>query len=80
MVGVNVGIPASHPYLPFGGIKQSLVGSNKVQGKDGVDFFTQNKVATVRFAPPAGGLQAAGGNPEAAAPKADAAVRSCIAQ
>jgi len=53
MVGVNVGICAPHPYLPFGGIKGSLVGNNKVQGKDAIDFFTQNKVATVRVVDPA---------------------------
>ena len=54
MIGVNVGVPAPHPYLPFGGIKDSHLGTNKVQGKDGLDFFTQNKIATIRFAPPAG--------------------------
>ncbi|MGA7874092.1 MAG: CoA-acylating methylmalonate-semialdehyde dehydrogenase [Desulfoferrobacter sp.] len=54
MVGVNVGICAPHPYLPFGGIKHSLVGTDKVQGKAGVDFFTQEKVATVRFTSPTG--------------------------
>jgi len=53
MVGVNVGVCAPHPYLPFGGIKGSLVGNNKVQGKDGIDFFTQSKVATVRVVDPA---------------------------
>lgn len=53
MVGVNVGICAPHPYLPFGGIKGSLIGNNKVQGKDVVDFFTQNKVATIRVVDPA---------------------------
>ena len=45
MVGVNVGICAPHPYIPFGGIKGSLLGTNKAQGKDGIDFFTQNKVS-----------------------------------
>lgn len=54
MVGVNVGICAPHPYLPFGGIKDSLVGNNKVQGKDAIDFFTQNKTATVRVVDPTG--------------------------
>lgn len=54
MVGVNVGVPAPHPYLPFGGIKDSHVGTNKVQGKDGIDFFTQNKISTVRFSHPKG--------------------------
>jgi len=56
MIGVNVGIPAPHPYLPFGGIKDSHLGTNKVQGKDGIDFFIQNKIATIRFAPPKGSV------------------------
>ncbi|MBI9087043.1 MAG: aldehyde dehydrogenase family protein [Desulfobacterales bacterium] len=74
MVGVNVGIPAPHPYLPFGGIKDSHLGTDKVQGKDGIDFFTQNKIATIRFAPPASQ------DKEGAAPRQDSAsVRSCVA-
>lgn len=73
MVGVNIGVPAPHPYLPFGGIKDSHLGTNKVQGKEGIDFFTQGKVATIRFAHPdavsaAGGAKPAGG------------VRSCVAK
>jgi malonate-semialdehyde dehydrogenase (acetylating)/methylmalonate-semialdehyde dehydrogenase len=79
MVGVNVGVPAPHPYLPFGGIKHSLVGTDKVQGRDGIDFFTQNKIATVRFAPPAAGQLKADCGKEAAAPKTSE-VRSCTAQ
>lgn len=72
MVGVNVGICAPHPYLPFGGIKGSLVGNNKVQGKDAIDFFTQNKVATVRVVDPR--------TKKSAADKpADSSVRSCVA-
>jgi malonate-semialdehyde dehydrogenase (acetylating)/methylmalonate-semialdehyde dehydrogenase len=71
MVGVNIGVPAPHPYLPFGGIKDSLVGTNKVQGKDGIDFFTQNKIASIRFMHPKG---------EAAElASRDARVRSCVA-
>jgi malonate-semialdehyde dehydrogenase (acetylating)/methylmalonate-semialdehyde dehydrogenase len=74
MVGVNVGVCAPHPYLPFGGIKDSHLGTNKVQGKDGIDFFTQNKIATIRVTPPAGvsedGKKADGDN----------SVRSCVAQ
>jgi malonate-semialdehyde dehydrogenase (acetylating)/methylmalonate-semialdehyde dehydrogenase len=50
MLGVNVGVPASMPYLPFGGTKGSLLGSQiKAQGTDAVDFFTKRKVATIRF-------------------------------
>ncbi len=71
MIGVNVGICAPHPYLPFGGIKGSLVGNNKVQGKDAIDFFTQNKVATVRVVNPKGD--------NAPAKPADSSVRSCVA-
>ncbi|HYA02334.1 MAG TPA: CoA-acylating methylmalonate-semialdehyde dehydrogenase [Syntrophobacteria bacterium] len=76
MVGVNVGISAPHPYLPFGGIKDSLVGTNKVQGKDGIDFFTQSKIATVRVAPPTGRHLAEGLRP---AGKPSREVRSCVA-
>lgn len=70
MIGVNVGICAPHPYLPFGGIKGSLVGNNKVQGKDGVEFFTQNKVATVRVVEPGATVVSRSENTE---------VRSCVA-
>lgn len=73
MVGVNVGICAPHPYLPFGGIKDSLVGTDKVQGKDGIDFFTQNKVATIRVAPPEGVSE------EGERKDGDSSVRSCVA-
>ncbi|MCP4342061.1 MAG: aldehyde dehydrogenase family protein, partial [Desulfobulbaceae bacterium] len=74
MVGVNVGICAPHPYLPFGGIKDSHLGTDKVQGKDGIDFFTQNKIATVRYTPPAGV------NDKGERTDGDKSVRSCVAQ
>ncbi|MCB2215619.1 aldehyde dehydrogenase family protein [Desulfofustis glycolicus] len=80
MVGVNVGICAPHPYLPFGGIKDSHLGTNKVQGKDGIDFFTQNKVATVRVAPPSGTYVAGESASASTEKKASPAVRSCVAQ
>ena len=71
MVGVNIGVPAPHPYLPFGGIKDSHLGTNKVQGKEGIDFFTQGKVATIRFADP---------NAGSAADSKHTGVRSCVAR
>jgi len=74
MVGVNVGICAPHPYLPFGGIKDSHLGTDKVQGKDGVDFFTQNKIATIRYSAPSS-MEAA-----PIASKGSKGVRSCVAQ
>jgi malonate-semialdehyde dehydrogenase (acetylating)/methylmalonate-semialdehyde dehydrogenase len=79
MVGVNVGVCAPHPYLPFGGIKDSHLGTNKVQGKDGIDFFVQNKIATIRVAPPTGHYS--GGESAASAEKKEkTTVRSCVAQ
>lgn len=71
MVGVNIGVPAPHPYLPFGGIKDSHLGTNKAQGKDGISFFTQNKVASIRFMHPKGDA----GELAAKDPK----IRSCVA-
>lgn len=79
MVGVNVGISAPHPYMPFGGIKDSLVGNNKAQGKEGIDFFTQNKVATVRIIPPSDeGKMVKPGDSNEAQGK-DNSIRSCTA-
>ena len=71
MVGVNVGICAPHPYVPFGGIKGSLLGTDKVQGKGGIDFFTQHKVTTTRTYDPKGKA----GQAAPVAPR----VRSCVA-
>ena len=81
MVGINVGVCAPHPYLPFGGIKDSLVGNNKVQGKDGFDFFVQSKVATIRVAAPAGALakDSSSEQSEPASSESKSGVRSCIA-
>lgn len=79
MVGINVGVCAPHPYMPFGGIKDSLVGNNKVQGKEGFDFFTQNKVSTVRVVAP----QQLSGDASTSSVEQSSAnkgnVRSCIA-
>lgn len=49
MIGVNVGIPAPVAYLPFGGMKASLLSDVKAQGKAVVNFFTQDKIVTERF-------------------------------
>ncbi len=71
MVGVNVGICAPHPFVPFGGIKGSLLGTDKVQGKGGIDFFTQHKVTTTRTYDPKGRAP----TPAQTSPR----VRSCVA-
>ncbi len=49
MIGVNVGIPAPVPYLPFGGMNASMICDIKMQGKAAVDFFTEDKVVVERY-------------------------------
>jgi len=51
MIGINIGIPAPVAYLPFGGMKASLLSDIKAQGKAVVDFYTQEKIVTERFWP-----------------------------
>ena len=71
VVGLQTDKPLKRAFMPFGGIKGSLLGTNKAQGKDGIDFFTQNKVTTIRTVDP----NAKKGG-DAAKPKS---VRSCVA-
>jgi len=49
MIGVNVGIPAPVPFLPFGGMYDSMICDIKMQGKPAFDFFTENKVIVERY-------------------------------
>ena len=49
MVGVNVGIPAPVPFLPFGGMNNSMMCDIKMQGKSAMSFFTHNKVIVERY-------------------------------
>lgn len=49
MIGVNVGIPAPVPFLPFGGMKESMICDMKMQGRPAIDFFTENKVIVERY-------------------------------
>ena len=51
MIGVNVGIPAPVPFLPFGGIDNSMHCDIKMQGKPAFRFYTQEKVCVERFWP-----------------------------
>ncbi len=51
MIGINVGIPAPVAQLPFGGMKNSLFGDTKGQGKAVVRFFTEEKIITERYWP-----------------------------
>jgi malonate-semialdehyde dehydrogenase (acetylating) / methylmalonate-semialdehyde dehydrogenase len=49
MVGVNVGVPAPMAFFPFNGMKHSFYGDLHATGKDGVRFFTENKVEVSRW-------------------------------
>jgi malonate-semialdehyde dehydrogenase (acetylating)/methylmalonate-semialdehyde dehydrogenase len=49
MVGINIGVPASMPWFPFNGWDDSFFGDLHMQGKEGVQFFTQLKVTTSRW-------------------------------
>ncbi len=49
MVGINAGVPAPMAFFSFGGHKKSLFGDLKVQGTEGIDFYTKRKVVTERW-------------------------------
>ena len=49
MLGVNVGAAAPMAFFPFNGIKNSFYGDLHATGKNGVRFFTENKVEISRF-------------------------------
>jgi malonate-semialdehyde dehydrogenase (acetylating) / methylmalonate-semialdehyde dehydrogenase len=49
MVGINIGVPASMAWFPFNGWSDSFFGDLHMQGREGVQFFTQLKVTTSRW-------------------------------
>jgi len=49
MVGVNVGVPATMAMFAFTGWDDSFYGDLHIQGKEGVQFYTQQKVVTTRW-------------------------------
>ncbi len=71
MVGVNIGLPCRRiPTCPSAA-SRFAPGHEQVQGADGIGFFTQNKIASIRFTHPKGATA------EAAADSSK--VRSCVA-
>jgi malonate-semialdehyde dehydrogenase (acetylating)/methylmalonate-semialdehyde dehydrogenase len=48
-IGINIGIVAPIATFPFSGMKDSFFGDLHGQGKDAVDFFTENKVVITRW-------------------------------
>ncbi|MBN1257585.1 MAG: CoA-acylating methylmalonate-semialdehyde dehydrogenase [Planctomycetes bacterium] len=49
MVGINVGIPAPVPFLPFGGSKYSMICDIKMQGQEAFRFYTHDRVVIERY-------------------------------
>lgn len=49
MVGINVGVPATMAMFPFTGWDDSFYGDLHIQGKEGVQFYTQQKVVSSRW-------------------------------
>jgi len=49
MIGINVGVPAAMAPFPFSGWGDSFFGDLHVQGREGVLFYTQQKVVTTRW-------------------------------
>jgi malonate-semialdehyde dehydrogenase (acetylating)/methylmalonate-semialdehyde dehydrogenase len=48
-VGINIGIAAPMAFFPFSGMKDSFFGDLHGQGRDAVQFFTEQKVVIVRW-------------------------------
>jgi malonate-semialdehyde dehydrogenase (acetylating)/methylmalonate-semialdehyde dehydrogenase len=49
MVGINVPIPVPMAFFPFTGWKNSFFGTLHAYGRDGVQFFTEQKIVTSRW-------------------------------
>jgi malonate-semialdehyde dehydrogenase (acetylating)/methylmalonate-semialdehyde dehydrogenase len=49
MVGINVGVPATMAMFPFTGWGESFYGDLHIQGREGVQFYTQQKVVSTRW-------------------------------
>jgi len=49
MVGINIGVPASMAWFPFNGWNDSFFGDLHMQGREGVQFFTLQKVTMSRW-------------------------------
>ncbi len=48
-VGINIGVAAPMAYFPFSGWKESFFGVLHAQGRDAVQFYTQEKVVIERW-------------------------------
>jgi malonate-semialdehyde dehydrogenase (acetylating)/methylmalonate-semialdehyde dehydrogenase len=49
MIGINVGVPAPMAWFPFTGWNKSFFGDLHIQGPEGIQFYTQQKVVSTRW-------------------------------
>jgi malonate-semialdehyde dehydrogenase (acetylating)/methylmalonate-semialdehyde dehydrogenase len=49
MIGINVGVPAPMAWFPFTGWNKSFFGDLHIQGVEGVQFYTQQKMIMTRW-------------------------------
>jgi len=49
MIGINVGVPAPMAWFPFTGWNQSFFGDLHIQGVEGVQFYTKQKMTMTRW-------------------------------
>lgn len=52
MIGVNVGVPAPLAWFPFTGLNMSFFGDLHIQGKEGMMFYTQQRMNMIRWPAP----------------------------
>jgi len=52
MIGINVGVPAPMAWFPFTGWNDSFFGDLHVQGTEGIQFYTRQKVILSRWFEP----------------------------
>ena len=50
MIGINVGVPVPREPFSFGGTKISKFGSGDITGDSGVEFWSQLKKVTTKWA------------------------------
>jgi malonate-semialdehyde dehydrogenase (acetylating)/methylmalonate-semialdehyde dehydrogenase len=49
MIGINVGVPAPMAWFPFTGWNRSFFGDLHIQGNEGIQFYTRQKVTLTRW-------------------------------
>ena len=49
MIGINVGVPAPMAWFPFTGWNRSFFGDLHIQGTEGIQFYTRQKVTMTRW-------------------------------